>query len=185
MTFSRPARFLQPTQCYEGRVLQELISINSTKKSARCCRLTPSSTPERISNRLGDLLHELVANRLENKPGHERGNGIHGARHDEDAGPAAGRRRQNIAKGHQQRCRSLRRVKHPRVRRRVLGTKGIGRGGGKQAVDLAPGEKHQPCEQNEGDRVASENAQRSEEHTSELQSHSDLVCRLLLEKKKT
>ena len=25
--------------------------------------------------------------------------------------------------------------------------------------------------------------QRSEEHTSELQSHSDLVCRLLLEKK--
>src|SRR5260221_5362118 len=30
---------------------------------------------------------------------------------------------------------------------------------------------------------ASEEA-RSEEHTSELQSHSDLVCRLLLEKKK-
>src|SRR5438034_7836374 len=28
------------------------------------------------------------------------------------------------------------------------------------------------------------NAERSEEHTSELQSHSDLVCRLLLEKKK-
>src|SRR5437588_1891447 len=28
------------------------------------------------------------------------------------------------------------------------------------------------------------NAARSEEHTSELQSHSDLVCRLLLEKKK-
>src|SRR5438034_10575045 len=27
-------------------------------------------------------------------------------------------------------------------------------------------------------------AVRSEEHTSELQSHSDLVCRLLLEKKK-
>src|SRR5438132_7985370 len=31
----------------------------------------------------------------------------------------------------------------------------------------------------EGSRVS-----RSEEHTSELQSHSDLVCRLLLEKKK-
>src|SRR5438034_2733079 len=31
---------------------------------------------------------------------------------------------------------------------------------------------------------ASESMQRSEEHTSELQSHSDLVCRLLLEKKK-
>src|SRR5438132_14197006 len=29
-----------------------------------------------------------------------------------------------------------------------------------------------------------EPASRSEEHTSELQSHSDLVCRLLLEKKK-
>src|SRR5438034_3586352 len=28
------------------------------------------------------------------------------------------------------------------------------------------------------------NNDRSEEHTSELQSHSDLVCRLLLEKKK-
>src|SRR2546421_4230684 len=28
-------------------------------------------------------------------------------------------------------------------------------------------------------------AERSEEHTSELQSRSDLVCRLLLEKKKT
>src|SRR5438034_4882680 len=28
------------------------------------------------------------------------------------------------------------------------------------------------------------NTTRSEEHTSELQSHSDLVCRLLLEKKK-
>src|SRR5947207_8273240 len=34
---------------------------------------------------------------------------------------------------------------------------------------------------NEIDRVG----MRSEEHTSELQSHSDLVCRLLLEKKKT
>src|SRR5438034_7414691 len=30
----------------------------------------------------------------------------------------------------------------------------------------------------------SSDASRSEEHTSELQSHSDLVCRLLLEKKK-
>src|SRR5438132_10611120 len=29
-----------------------------------------------------------------------------------------------------------------------------------------------------------EQVARSEEHTSELQSHSDLVCRLLLEKKK-
>src|SRR5260221_5419337 len=32
--------------------------------------------------------------------------------------------------------------------------------------------------------VQFESRLRSEEHTSELQSHSDLVCRLLLEKKK-
>src|SRR5947207_5365380 len=32
--------------------------------------------------------------------------------------------------------------------------------------------------------LAHEKRSRSEEHTSELQSHSDLVCRLLLEKKK-
>src|SRR5438034_6255636 len=32
--------------------------------------------------------------------------------------------------------------------------------------------------------AAAQAAARSEEHTSELQSHSDLVCRLLLEKKK-
>src|SRR5438034_6728292 len=41
-------------------------------------------------------------------------------------------------------------------------------GRGRVAADLAVPEHHQ----------------RSEEHTSELQSHSDLVCRLLLEKKK-
>src|SRR5947207_4801403 len=34
------------------------------------------------------------------------------------------------------------------------------------------------------DVVAEDLTPRSEEHTSELQSHSDLVCRLLLEKKK-
>src|SRR5438034_8117017 len=36
----------------------------------------------------------------------------------------------------------------------------------------------------EGEAIAWHLAERSEEHTSELQSHSDLVCRLLLEKKK-
>src|SRR5438034_11036935 len=35
-----------------------------------------------------------------------------------------------------------------------------------------------------GDHGAVLDPERSEEHTSELQSHSDLVCRLLLEKKK-
>src|SRR5260221_8841581 len=34
------------------------------------------------------------------------------------------------------------------------------------------------------DEIEQELRRRSEEHTSELQSHSDLVCRLLLEKKK-
>src|SRR5947207_11438813 len=34
-----------------------------------------------------------------------------------------------------------------------------------------------------GDRRPGARSPRSEEHTSELQSHSDLVCRLLLEKK--
>src|SRR2546427_8332699 len=33
-------------------------------------------------------------------------------------------------------------------------------------------------------RVAADRGERSEEHTSELQSQSNLVCRLLLEKKK-
>src|SRR5260221_964598 len=35
-----------------------------------------------------------------------------------------------------------------------------------------------------GGRSPRKSGERSEEHTSELQSHSDLVCRLLLEKKK-
>src|SRR5476649_3085177 len=34
------------------------------------------------------------------------------------------------------------------------------------------------------DRAGPSHRRRSEEHTSEFQSHSDLVCRLLLEKKK-
>src|SRR5260221_10954991 len=44
---------------------------------------------------------------------------------------------------------------------------------GKLTQEVDPAVAHQP-----GQLV------RSEEHTSELQSHSDLVCRLLLEKKK-
>src|SRR5438034_8707347 len=43
------------------------------------------------------------------------------------------------------------------------------------------------CEMREAWTVTlppSRTEERSEEHTSELQSHSDLVCRLLLEKKK-
>src|SRR2546430_7227279 len=46
--------------------------------------------------------------------------------------------------------------------------------------DQAPVFPHQLLEQ-----VAGAAGERSEEHTSELQSQSNLVCRLLLEKKKT
>src|SRR5437588_9722045 len=47
-----------------------------------------------------------------------------------------------------------------------------------RGADLVDEEADEAAEQ----RVASADV-RSEEHTSELQSHSDLVCRLLLEKK--
>src|SRR5438034_7723375 len=45
---------------------------------------------------------------------------------------------------------------------------------------LAPAQRRRSLCQRRGCR----GRHRSEEHTSELQSHSDLVCRLLLEKKK-
>src|SRR2546427_7712983 len=53
---------------------------------------------------------------------------------------------------------------------------------------LAPvvgGEVEHPREPSAVRRGAHAVAHRSEEHTSELQSQSNLVCRLLLEKKKT
>src|SRR5438034_1603205 len=43
---------------------------------------------------------------------------------------------------------------------------------------------HRRCRQRRRGRRLQRLERRSEEHTSELQSHSDLVCRLLLEKKK-
>src|SRR5690349_24240252 len=46
---------------------------------------------------------------------------------------------------------------------------------------LAP-RKRSPCQRRQD--PGTENRGRSEEHTSELQSRRDLVCRLLLEKKK-
>src|SRR5260221_12871420 len=48
-----------------------------------------------------------------------------------------------------------------------------------EAVNQTP-----PCRRILQQNTPPVNANRSEEHTSELQSHSDLVCRLLLEKKK-
>src|SRR5438034_4020411 len=46
---------------------------------------------------------------------------------------------------------------------------------------LAPNSRNRRAH---GARRPTSRRSRSEEHTSELQSHSDLVCRLLLEKKK-
>src|SRR5260221_8938787 len=59
---------------------------------------------------------------------------------------------------------------------------------GSEAVSGRGSPRH-PHDQEPGPRLGHREealaAERSEEHTSELQSHSDLVCRLLLEKKKT
>src|SRR5436190_12252973 len=52
-------------------------------------------------------------------------------------------------------------------------------------VRVARGNPQRGHERGAGGRVIPRGDGRSEEHTSELQSHSDLVCRLLLEKKKT
>src|SRR5260221_2152240 len=46
------------------------------------------------------------------------------------------------------------------------------------------GDEDEPRLGDEGGADPAARLRRSEEHTSELQSHSDLVCRLLLEKKK-
>src|SRR5260370_18957808 len=50
-----------------------------------------------------------------------------------------------------------------------------------QEADQRPDRRGVPSLRSEGDR----DLLRSEEHTSELQSHLNLVCRLLLEKKKS
>src|SRR5438034_11625381 len=55
------------------------------------------------------------------------------------------------------------------------------------ALPILPGTRWPPCSRktaSRSSRCAAPPSARSEEHTSELQSHSDLVCRLLLEKKK-
>src|SRR5260370_4689189 len=47
-----------------------------------------------------------------------------------------------------------------------------------------PGKRHRPLLPRRRAPAAGVDGVRSEEHTSELQSHLNLVCRLLLEKKK-
>src|SRR5260221_6945322 len=51
-------------------------------------------------------------------------------------------------------------------------------------VDAPPAPSGSPSQAAKYDALFFAPGTRSEEHTSELQSHSDLVCRLLLEKKK-
>src|SRR5437773_5857636 len=50
--------------------------------------------------------------------------------------------------------------------------------------DRASDPELRACARRDGARSLFQDGFRSEEHTSELQSHHDLVCRLLLEKKK-
>src|SRR5438034_10803605 len=53
-----------------------------------------------------------------------------------------------------------------------------------KAVELVVEELKRISAPSKGRKEIAQVGTRSEEHTSELQSHSDLVCRLLLEKKK-
>src|SRR5436190_15519411 len=62
-------------------------------------------------------------------------------------------------------------ARHPRTHRLGVRVRAVGK------LDLLPDSVVAAIRE-------AEEATRSEEHTSELQSHSDLVCRLLLEKKK-
>src|SRR3989440_4210000 len=55
---------------------------------------------------------------------------------------------------------------------------------GSTAIRRASSFSRKPRRQTRGRLRSLLNTKRSEEHTSELQSRSDLVCRLLLEKKK-
>src|SRR5438034_8101017 len=56
--------------------------------------------------------------------------------------------------------------------------------GARAIHDGREGKGPRPHGRSLGQRARAGRQLRSEEHTSELQSHSDLVCRLLLEKKK-
>src|SRR5438874_8909518 len=57
--------------------------------------------------------------------------------------------------------------------------------GGAAAIELPPGGEHRVELRVNLDELERRVVVRSEEHTSELQSRRDLVCRLLLEKKNT
>src|SRR5438132_6022565 len=70
-------------------------------------------------------------------------------------------------------------------RSRGPGKRKVGRDMAKDTSYVSgPGEGHRQEARGSVMHFKARSATRSEEHTSELQSHSDLVCRLLLEKKK-
>src|SRR5260221_10689495 len=54
----------------------------------------------------------------------------------------------------------------------------------RSASPTPPPRRHADSARQNRGHARTASCHRSEEHTSELQSHSDLVCRLLLEKKK-
>src|SRR5207253_8699708 len=77
------------------------------------------------------------------------------------------------------RRKSPARPRQPRSRPRGLAARSTGCGGQPHVVHATP-----PPPTTRRRRIEPVRAQRSEEHTSELQSRGHLVCRLLLEKKK-
>src|SRR5947207_6193787 len=80
--------------------------------------------------------------------------------------PCSRTRRRRLSASCAWRWKALRLLQPGRACRSGLFERSYSPAGSQESRDTAPAED------------------RSEEHTSELQSHSDLVCRLLLEKKK-
>src|SRR5260370_9002315 len=89
---------------------------------------------------------------------------------------------------------ALTKCAHSEATKRTEGARGIVFSGEYEVVERRHNDAHDTLACNETRRdwdheaigaPAVDAAERSEEHTSELQSHLNLVCRLLLEKKKT
>src|SRR5260370_23264547 len=70
-----------------------------------------------------------------------------------------------------------------RLQGRVAEDEGVRTGAQEDRLRQGPAH-HPPVDRDLGSGFHLEDVSRSEEHTSELQSHLNLVCRLLLEKKK-
>src|SRR5206468_7199983 len=101
-----------------------------------------------------------------------------GDRRDETRGPVATGRRRCRARGRRSASSSVE-FARGHAAAACLEQDGLSRPRG-QSID-ARGARTSPADRQI--RLASRARERSEEHTSELQSRSDIVCRLLLEKK--